>query len=272
MGHERIGVLPKSQQWRDVVQLIASLQMSEIEVSDIVIKTIQNVRSRFRYICRDEGVIAAFKFLIALSVASRSLHPRENLSVLGIDVPENPSLLSLAKSVHLWVSLKQESLEYSQIAQSATVDAIVDWYNQNKTGQGLLFESMDTGFEVWRKAGTGAGFCELARLFFAKFTERYLNYFLEREASAYLWSINEREEFGEQLEEYVDEISQYAFETAKITQSFAAGWFNKHASEGIPPNDEDIESFLWLAFGKIREELSADRARTSGLLREGEEK
>ncbi len=254
MGHERIPALPKTQKWRDVVQQIASIYTSETEVADIAKQTIQIVRSRLRQITRDDGVKAAFQFLVNLSVASRSENPQEYLLDIGIELPNSPTPLSFAKAVKAWMAPKINSLEYGRIAQGAATDAISIWYNQNKTTQGRLFESLDDPFEVWRKAGNGAGFCELSRLFFARFTERYLSYFLEREASAVLEGIHERNEFRRQLEEHVEEISQHAFETAKITQSFAAGWFNKHAREGIP-DEKAIEGFLSIAFGKIRDEL-----------------
>ena len=94
----------------------------------------------------------------------------------------------------------------------------------------------------------------MARLFFANFTERYLNYFLEREASAVLPGLQERDDFFDLLEQHIDDISDHAFETARIAQSFAAGWYNNHAREEMPSNEE-IERFLAVAFGKIREEL-----------------
>jgi hypothetical protein len=113
---------------------------------------------------------------------------------------------------------------------------------------------------VWGRASNGAGFCELSRLFFAKFTERYLNYFLEREASAALPTIEDRQRFREQLRQHVDQVSQHAFEKAKITQSFAAGWYNRHARRGRPSRLE-VERFLSIAFGKIREELLREGSR-----------
>jgi len=94
----------------------------------------------------------------------------------------------------------------------------------------------------------------VARLFFAKFTERYLNYFLDREASAVLPNASERDRLASQLQQHVDGVSKYAFETSRITQSFAAGWFNLHARQRTPSKDE-LESFLSVAFGKMREEL-----------------
>src|SRR5207237_918033 len=109
-------------------------------------------------------------------------------------------------------------------------------------------------FDVWKQASNGGGFCELSRIFFGKFTERYLNYFLEREASAVLPNLEQRERFSQELTQRVDDVSRYAFETARITQSFAAGWFNKHARSGLP-SDASIRGFLRLAIAKLREEL-----------------
>jgi hypothetical protein len=254
MGHERVGHLPKTHKWRQLVEQIAGLYSSEIEVSDIANQTMQNVRSRLRGIQQDEGVQSAFQFLVTLSVASRSPEPEQSLKAAGIQMPENVTPLALAKSLDKWMSEVEGSFEYHQIAKSAAVDAIAIWHDQHKTTQTKLFEPLNNPYRVWKEAASGAGFCELSRLFFAKFTERYLNYFLDREASAALSSLQKRERFRRQLEEHIERISRHAFETSKITQSFSAGWFNKNTRQGIP-DKEAIEGFLSIAFGKIRGEL-----------------
>ena len=184
MGHERLPGLPKTQKWRDIFQ-----QVGGTSVSDTAGKTIQNVRSRFRNIRRDNGVLGAFQFLVNLAVASRAENPQERLLDVGIELPDNPTPLSFAKAVNAFVAPKRDSLEYSEIAQRAAGDAISRWYNENQPIMASLFKSLEDPFEVWRKAGNGAGFCELSRLFFAKFTQRYLEYFLEREASAALEAV-----------------------------------------------------------------------------------
>ena len=260
MGHVRTGVLPKTKKWRDVVQQIAGMHVSETEVADIAQLTIQNVRSRFRHITQDNGVLGAFQFLVTLAVASREENPQALLSDIGIELPDNPTPLSFGKAVSAWIAPKMDSFEYGEIAQKAAGDAISNWYRENLPSTANLFAALDDPYEVWRKAGNGAGFCELSRLFFAKFTQRYLKYFLEREASAALGHIDDRVEFEQQLEEHVDAISLHAFETAKITQSFAAGWFNKHVKEGVP-SEKEIEGFLSFAFGKMRDELQQEGDR-----------
>ena len=64
MGHLRISVLPKTQKWRDIVQQIAEMHVSETKVADIAQQTIQNVRSQFSHIMQDNGVLGAFQFLV----------------------------------------------------------------------------------------------------------------------------------------------------------------------------------------------------------------
>ncbi len=254
MGHERVGILPKTKRWITVVEGMASFSASENNVPEIAEQTLRNVQSRFQDIERDKGVQAAFQFLILLSVASKHKNPADFLASHGVKISENITPLQIAKAVTSWVSKQSESNEYASFAQSAAIDAISEWYQKNQTFQENLFAGDKDQFEVWRKSADGSGFCELSRLYFSKFTERYLRYFLEREASSSMNSIDTRNRFNEELQKHLSEISKHAFETAKITQSFAAGWFNKNVKDTIP-SSRKIQSFLNIAFGKMRGEL-----------------
>jgi hypothetical protein len=123
-----------------------------------------------------------------------------------------------------------------------------------------MFEDNYTAAAVWRSASSGSGFCEVARLFFAKFTERYLNYFIEREASAQTRSIERRRLFSVALGRHIDDVSNHAFETSKIAQSFAAGWYNRYASQKVP-SDKEITRFLKRCFAKLSEELLREQTQ-----------
>jgi hypothetical protein len=251
MGHERVGALPKTRRWRNLVEQIAGFSAGQCSAGDIAKTTIENVRSRLRGISDDPGVHASFKFLVALAVASRAPDPPEWVRPSGIALPASPTPLGLVKALNRWAEPQRGSREYGDISQSAAADAVATWHRRHAAQQPLLEPQP---FDVWRGAADGAGFCELARLFFAGFTERYLNYFLEREASAVLPSVAERDRFEQQLAQHLDRVSRHAFDTARITQSFAAGWFNRHAAQGLP-GDEEIRQFLNHSFGKIRDEL-----------------
>lgn len=214
--------------------------------------TLTNVRDRLDRIELDPGVTAAFEYLLALAAKGKSPDSTTRVS----NTPElgsNPATLRLAAAAVEWVDQHMGSPEYGAIAKQALADTIAKWTTA-KNEQTDLFGGKPTARDRWEAASNGAGFSEVSRLFFARFTERYLNYFLEREASAAIGSIDARNAFAQNLHTHVNEVSKHAFETSKITQSFAAGWYNRHATEDFPSSAK-VRGFMRLAFQKIREEL-----------------
>jgi hypothetical protein len=159
--------------------------------------------------------------------------------------------LALAKAFQASLEELPHS-ERSDLAAKALADALSQYALEPRFRQTSMFGT--TPWDTWRDADTGAGFCELSRLYFSNLTERYLRYFLDREASAALGDPALVTDLRDHLRSTVDSISRRAFETAKIMQSFAAGWFQKHAKGGMPPKSE-IRAFLSYALQKIREEL-----------------
>lgn len=254
MGHERVGILPKTKPWNALLGQMVDLNSSESQVSSIASQTLKNVRHRYETLFRDPVVIDIFIFLVAFSRACRFHDTQTQLKKSGISLPLYPSLLSVVKALRESVSFHDANSEYGQLALAAAADAIGQWHKQHVTKQLHLFQSSPDFFESWRTLGHGAGFCELARLFFGRLTERYLKYFLDRAASATFQSIQQREHFQREIRFHLDAVSTHAFESAKITQSFAAGWYERHTREGIPDLKE-VEGFLTVAFGKLRDEI-----------------
>jgi hypothetical protein len=254
LGHERVGHLPKTERWRGIVNSIGSYSNTENTIGNIASQTTKNVRNRFENIENDNGVFAAFKYLLNLTYCAKSDSALEKLAKNKIELPKNFSLYDLAYSIQHYVNTYAESREYSSFATQSMIDTVSEWAQQNANNQIVLFDSNNQSFDLWNKAANGAGFCELTRLIFSKFTERYLKYFLEREAAAAINNIYDRKQFNENLEKHIDKISRHAFETSKITQSFAAGWYNKETKNNFP-SDEKIKGFLSFAFKKINSEL-----------------
>ena len=256
MGHERVGALPHTKRWRDVVTQLAESSGSKDDVVAIANATLENVRTQFRKIHSDDGVVAAFQFLVALAKSASGRDIGESTFSPRIDLQERPSTLRLIAQLRSWVESQEGSREYGDIASKASADAISLWSAQQSTQPSLFTSSLDA-IEIWSRADSGTAFCEVSRLFFSNFTERYLNYFLEREASASMASISERDALAVELRDHVDGVSKFAFETSRITQSFAAGWFNNHARNRYPSKEES-RNFLSVAFGKMREELQRE--------------
>lgn len=258
MGHERGDALPHSKRWREVVTQLAEWSGSQQELADLAAATLRNVSNQFRRLHADDGVVAAFQFLLALARNASSGDFPVKSNMPNVDLSDDPSSLRLVGELKSWVDDQQVSLEYADIASKASSDAIVLWSEQKKA-QLTIFESENQARDTWRQADNGAGFCEVSRLFFSKFTERYLSYFLDREASAVMKNAEDRDQFASRLRTHIDDVSRFAFETSRITQSFAAGWFNNHARDQIPGKGE-FKRFLSIAFGKMREELIREAA------------
>lgn len=244
MGHERVGVLPKTKRWRAIVAEIAAADVLPSDVPEIARHTLNALGSRYADLATDASVGKAFEFLVDMA---RSAGGQEG----ALDIAQKSALSVVAE---LGRSLGVEgSRETAEIVKRAGADAIGTWAKDNATSQQELF-SETAPRNRWTGLGTGAGFCELSRLFFSRLTERYLSYFLDREASAALPNLGARAQFGRELQLHLADISKHSFETAKITQSFAAGWYNKYAAKGRP-TDEQMRDFLSYAFSKLREDL-----------------
>jgi hypothetical protein len=258
MGHERVGGLPKSQQWRQIVGGISATRLNPTLVESVANETLRCVRKQFRHIQSDSAVQSAFGFLVEVAVASRDGKVAE---VAGREASASVTPLALAMAIRRNVVASETSPEYTSLARDAAIDAFGRWHNEAKGKlPPTLFDEAGFQADSWQDLGNGAGFCELSRHFFASFAERYLNYFLEREVSAALPTIQARQDFKDQLHEHVDAISQHAFETARITQSFAAGWFNKNAASGRPKK-ATVDGFIAHAMGKMRDEFNRDGGR-----------
>lgn len=258
MGHERVGALPRTKRWRDVVGGIADAAAVDGDVYELANATLENVRSRLLAIQRDSGFAASFRFLLRLALSASPRVDRDSLGELAIDLESNPSPLKLARVLGQYVDENKQSAEYAEVSRKAAIDAISTW-TELQTRQRSFIGEYERVPEVWRRASDGRGFCEVSRLFFGKFVERYLNYFIGREASSVLANTEDRERLARRLGEHVNGVSHHAFETARITQSFAAGWFNRHARDGMP-STEAIAGFLSHSVGKLREELIREKS------------
>jgi hypothetical protein len=249
MGHERIGFLPKSQIWRHIVDQLSNFNNSGADVSQIANLTLNNIRATYEGMSNDDSVIRAIQYLAILTASANDANQIDFLNNNGVTINKEISLFSLIRSAKEFVKTENGSLESNKIAVDALLNAITTYESNNQNNQLLLFNEQSSS--IWANTGTGAAFCDLARAFFSSFTDRYLKYYLDRAASSAINEYSLIESFSNKLSE---QISKHAFETSKIMQSYAAGWFNVHSKNSLPGMDE-IKSFLKLTFTKLREEF-----------------
>lgn len=254
MGHHRLGWLKKTAAWRDIVELMGEYNIDNKDVEALAYRTIKQVEKRYERLENDPSVKTAFDYLLELTYAFRQNDPEKYLREKKLIGQEALTPLSLAKGAKEYETKNVVSEEYETFAKQALVDTINRWYLDNlELGRSLFSEGIDS-VAIMRKAAKPEGFCEITRLYFANYTERYLKYFLEREASTVINKVEVRKSFSNEIDKHIDDISKHAFETAYITQSFAAGWYTKNALDKEPSNIK-VTGFLSKSFNKMKAEL-----------------
>ena len=252
MGHERIGFLPQTKQWKGIVNQLSSFDGGEVSIAQIANETLNAVKKTYEVMSFDESVIKALSFLATLSYSANLNNQADFLNENGYTVDSQISLFSLLVSAQDYITTETGSLETNKLAKDAAMQAIIEYQEHHKTKQISLFAEQ-TG-NVWSDAGTGAAFCELSRTFFASFTERKLKYYIERTAASSIDNYDALKKFNHQLSEQSKAIAEHTFEISKLVQSFSAGWFNKNVVHSLP-TQKQVEGFLRMSFSKLREEF-----------------
>jgi hypothetical protein len=249
MGHERIGSLPRSKQWRDIVAEIAEHSREKPKANEIAKKTLSLAREKLGLVGSDQALAAAFRFLVLFSASTQAEvdeSTKRLLDYMGTATTDAP--LAVGTALKRWISTEAVAgSEHVELATRSAATALAEWFDAHDTGQQDLFPSGKPNTNVWQSLSTGAAFSELARLFFKEVVRTSLHYLLDRESSGVLRSIDDATSLS-------DGLDRYAFETAKITQSFSAGWYNKHAVRRSPTVAE-IDGFVRYSVHKLRDEL-----------------
>lgn len=252
MGHERIGFLPHNKQWKAIVDKLSLYGDGEISIAQIANETLDAVKKTYESMPFDDSVVKAVYFLTTLSYSAKQEDQINFLKANGYDIDNQMTLFSLMSSAQTYITTEEGSLEVNKIAKDSVMQAIIDYQQRHETGQTSFLSEQSEN--VWSNVGTGAAFCELARSFFASFTERQLKYYIERAAASNIDNYENLQAFCKQLSAQTKSLADHTFEISKLTQSFAAGWYNKNVINTLP-NQNQVEGFLRMSFGKLREEL-----------------
>lgn len=125
MGHTRLGQLPQTRKWREVVELVAS----GADVAQVANATIKAAETAFSFVSDDSGYNHAVWLMTQLGLAHSHPNPLEYLRENGINIPENTSLPGIAVALtdaldgHFASTDKHSDL--GELAQRALIDAVI---------------------------------------------------------------------------------------------------------------------------------------------------
>ena len=256
MGHIRLGTLPQSKKWRDVVKCIDSGASVDV-IAEAAAKASERDLSQAS---KDPRFQFVASLLVRLPLLARAPGFQDALADLGCG--DNPLTSVAGLLAGLDQAIERQSFRSGRasdaglLAKAALLETLsVHLRDRLPT----LFEPTSQEIRVaLGEFASGDRFATLARDFFARLTYRSLDYYLSRELANHIGK-NRRFASDAQRVAFQQSLAQHSFEASRIVQEFAGGWFGKTVWQRQALDQDAINRFTDYAFKKMRSELGRRR-------------
>jgi hypothetical protein len=267
VGHTRLGTIPKTHKWRDVVEHIAAGGLADegvvsvaADMSVIAAKTLDAAQRGLDRAVEDSGVRYTFYLLTQVTLAARTADWEPALGKLGIRLSGEASIfdfnVEMQAAIDRHVSQSSSgATDLSEIAQQSAGEAILSLAG-SRTPSLFGCDSEDVQQAI-RLLSTKKGFGELGQQFFGRFVSRFLNFYLSRVTAAELG--NRRLRVLGDVSRFNEALRSHCNQSARIVRDFCGTWYSKtEYEEGI--DLKNTSRFLAIAMKKLRSELEQQKA------------
>jgi hypothetical protein len=255
MGHVRLGLLPRTRAWKEVVGLIAA----GADVSQIANATITAAEKAFSFVMKDVGYTEAVWLMTQMAIAAKKPDIHQHLAAVGIHLPPEPSLIdvttAITEALDRRVEGSRKRTDLGMLANRAIVGAVNDVLSPKL--HSLFSSDPDTMRAALAYLGKPREFGEFSRHFFARLTNESLQYFLSKVINTQLGdgmrfaTMNQSAQFNAALETHTREASV-------IVEKFSNEWFSKNRfQEGGDISRKTSDKFAGYALKKMKDELKA---------------
>jgi hypothetical protein len=265
MGHQRLGSIPTSRRWADVVEevtgsgsaLSGGAATAAHAIPDIADRTLQAAEAGLDQAINDPGLRFTFYLLTQIVLAARESDWRERLRDLGINLDASSSVFEFTAEVQRAVDDHLQThggpTDTSEMAQQAAGEAIAELAGPNAV---TLFGAGEEELKsAVRALSTKAGFSNLGQRFFASYMTRFLNFYLSRITAG---QAGGRLGGSAGLTEFNDALRTHCLQSAKIVHDFCGEWYSKtEFQRGI--DLQNTSGFMAVALRKLQAELRRQR-------------
>jgi hypothetical protein len=265
MGHQRLGSIPTSRRWADVVDLVAGtgsaqsggLSTTTHTIPDIADRTLQAAEAGLERAIGEPGLRYTFYLLTQIVLAAREVDWRVKLSELGIKLVDSSSVFDFTSEVQRviddYLQSHGGSTDTSEMAQNAAGEAITELTGSNAV---TLFGAGEEELKAAiRSLSTKTGFSNLGQRFFGSLMTRFLNFYLSRVTAGQL---GKRLGGASDLTEFNDALRTHCLQSAKIVRDFCGEWYSKtEFKSGI--DLDNTSGFMAVALRKLQAELRRQR-------------
>lgn len=264
MGHTRLGRIPTTRKWKQVVALLSGDGQDiavpiKDDVSLISAQALTAAQQGLERAVNDPGLRYTFFLLTQLVLAARSDDWQRELARFNIQLPPDATAFDLTSelqsSIDEYLFSRGRISDVSEMAQQAASEAIVTLVAPQAT---TLFGSAQDDLRIAvRKFSTKKGFSDLGQMFFGRFISRFLNFYLSR-ATADLLGGTRIQHIGD-ISAFNGALHRHCFQSALILREFCGEWYSKtEFQKGI--DLQNTSGFVAHALHKLRDELQRQGA------------
>ncbi len=250
MGHTRLGRLPRTYRWKEVVSLLES----GADLSSLADASFKAALSGFQLVPADSGFVTTIHSIIELAAAAREKDVASALESAGIDRESQSSSFSLLAAVSRKLSAELESAvprsDAGKIARDAFVESLT---RQVQAKTGSLFQEGSSDVRKLTSPFRGNQFKSLMHEFYSTFTSRYVSYHLSRELPNHVGAGKRFSDLSQHAE-FNKAFDLHCRQTVRIADEFTPGWVGKAAFEKNISR-QSVKKYAHVAFKKIASEF-----------------
>jgi hypothetical protein len=254
MGHTRLGELPRTRKWQQVVALIEG----GAGTWQVANATMAAAERGLNLAAQDKGLVETLWLLTQLPLAARADDFAGELRRAGLDVSDSPTVMEIvgafADAIDARLANNGGRTDLGEMAQMAAAETISGEIGSRTHG---LFDTTPQDVKAaFSSLATPKQFSGFARQFFGRLVNKTLDYFLSRAMS---YHVGEGRRFATlaQMSEFSGALALHCREASRIVEEFAGGWFSKTNWEKGGISRQDAAGFAHVAMRKLADELKA---------------
>jgi hypothetical protein len=254
MGHNTLGVLPRTRLWEDVVRRLAEGAAG----SDVAAASARAAEKDLLGAASDPVFVEAVRLLLNIPVAARSVDFGQALRDAGLAIGDKPGLLELITAVGERLDAvrrdTRERSDFGEIAARALTRTL-----SVSIGDALpaLFGATPQDLQaVARRMSWAKGISGFTREFFGTLVSGTLSYWLDRTLALQIGD-SRRFPTAAARHAFDSELGRYSAEATRIIKEFSSGWYGKTLNRAGGFGTRDAATFGAVALKKTVSELRA---------------
>lgn len=256
MGHIRLGRLPKTYRWKQVIDALTSSDTSISQIVTSTSKASEKVLTDSRYI---QGLAHCYWIFTNIAQASRGDDFLYELNNFGINVSEKDSGLNILKKIYNSASDSLKNSGNFSILDQIALDSFKSAFHNTITEESttLFGCDLDSIQKAFKKYSTSTQVSKLGREFFSQYLYKSFSFVLEKELANKI-SENGRFQNSADIQEFNRRLKVYCWDVSKIVEDFSGGWYGKHGFEGNLSDKRQTTKFTQHAITKLLSEVSKE--------------